>query len=68
MKKLVLMLAVVFSMSFFACGNKEAAAETEAPAVEEVPAAVVVEEDTTVAVEGDSVVAAVVEEAATVVE
>ena len=27
MKKLVLMLAVVFSMSFFACGNKEAAAE-----------------------------------------
>lgn len=32
MKKLVLMLAVVFSMSFFACGNKEAAAETEAEA------------------------------------
>ena len=30
MKKLVLMLAVVFSMSFFACGNKEAAAEAEA--------------------------------------
>ena len=29
MKKLVLMLAVVFSMSFFACGNKEAAAEAE---------------------------------------
>lgn len=39
MKKLVLTLAVVFSMSFFACGNKEAAAETEAaeaPATEEV--------------------------------
>lgn len=35
MKKLVLMLAVVFSMSFFACGNKEQAAETEAPATEE---------------------------------
>ena len=30
MKKLVLTLAVVFSMSFFACGNKEQAAETEA--------------------------------------
>ncbi|MCM1068013.1 MAG: hypothetical protein NC418_10620 [Muribaculaceae bacterium] len=38
MKKLVLMLAVVFSMSFFACGNKEQAAEAteEAAVVEEV--------------------------------
>ncbi len=38
MKKLVLTLAVVFSMSFFACGNKEAAAEAEAeaPATEEI--------------------------------
>ncbi len=38
MKKLVLMLAVVFSMSFFACGNKEQAAETvaEEAVVEEV--------------------------------
>ena len=61
MKKLVLMLAVVFSMSFFACGNKEQAAEaTEAPAVEEVAEPVaedvaVVEDsvlnDSTVAVE-----------------
>lgn len=34
MKKLVLMLAVAFSMSFFACGNKEAAAEAEAAAPE----------------------------------
>lgn len=43
MKKLVLMLAVAFSMSFFACGNKEAAAEAEAeaPVVEEVVEAVV---------------------------
>ena len=58
MKKLVLMLAVVFSMSFFACGNKEQAAE--APAVEEVAEPVaeevaVVEDsvlnDSTVAVE-----------------
>ncbi|MDE6121384.1 MAG: hypothetical protein K2F63_06305 [Muribaculaceae bacterium] len=36
MKKLVLMAAVVFSMSFFACSNKEQAAEAEAPVVEEV--------------------------------
>ncbi|WP_303642991.1 hypothetical protein [uncultured Duncaniella sp.] len=32
MKKLVLMFAVVFGMSFFACGNKEAAAEATAEA------------------------------------
>lgn len=59
MKKLVLMLAVVFSMSFFACGNKEAAAETVEAAdtvavVEEVAAAEVVDSltnDTTVVVE-----------------
>lgn len=69
MKKLVLMLAVVFSMSFFACGNKEAAAETtEAPEVVE---EVVAEEAP--ACEGDSCCAdttvAVVEgEAAAVVE
>lgn len=37
MKKLVLMLAVAFSMSFFACGNKEAAApEVVEEVVEEV--------------------------------
>ena len=41
MKKLVLMLAVAFSMSFFACGNKEAAAETEAAAEETVDTVVV---------------------------
>ncbi|MDE6196983.1 MAG: hypothetical protein K2F91_03845 [Muribaculaceae bacterium] len=52
MKKLVLMLAVVFSMSFFACGNKEQAAEAEAPATEEVVVAPVEEE---VAVVEDSV-------------
>lgn len=69
MKKLVLMLAVVFSMSFFACGNKEAAAETEATdtvAVEtEVVAAEVVDtltNDTTVVVE-EATEAAPVEEA-----
>ena len=35
MKKLVLMLAVAFSMSFVACGNKEAAAEAETAAAPE---------------------------------
>ncbi|MDE5628952.1 MAG: hypothetical protein K2I69_05265 [Muribaculaceae bacterium] len=51
MKKLVLMLAVVFSMSFFACGNKEAAAETtEAPEVVEE----VVAEEEAPACQGDS--------------
>ena len=54
MKKLVLMLAVVFSMSFFACGNKEQAAETE---VAEAP----VEEVAPVAVEATEAVAAVAE-------
>lgn len=67
MKKLVLMAAVVFSMSFFACGNKEQAAETEAPAeevvapVEEVVAA---EVDTLANAEGDTAVVAEVVEAA----
>ena len=69
MKKLVLMLAVVFSMSFFACGNKEAAAETEVPAdtvaVEEVAAAAEVVDtltnDTTVVVEEAAEVAPVEE-------
>lgn len=46
MKKLVLMLAVAFSMSFVACGNKEAAAE-------ETPAAEITEVETIVA-ENDS--------------
>lgn len=64
MKKLVLMLAVVFSMSFFACGNKEQAAEAEnaEATVEEVAApveeaAVVVDSlnDSTVVVEGAAV-------------
>lgn len=58
MKKLVLMLAVAFSMSFFACGNKEAAAEAEAPAEEVVEEVVVAEEDTCTCCEGDSVEAA----------
>lgn len=67
MKKLVLMLAVAFSMSFFACGNKEQAAEAEAPVVEEavVEEAAVVEDSTVCA--GDSAVcdsAAVVAEVA----
>ena len=62
MKKLVLMLAVAASMSFFACGNKEAAQETEAvePVVEEVVETVAVDTtaaDTTavVAAEGEVV-------------
>lgn len=50
------MLAVAFSMSFFACGNKEQAAEAEAPVVEEavVEEATVVEDSTVCA--GDSAV------------
>ena len=70
MKKLVLMLAVVFSMSFFACGNKEQAAEaTEETAVEE--AAPVAEEVAEVAEVADSVAgdsAVVVETAEAVAE
>ena len=54
MKKLVLMLAVAFSMSFVACGNKEAATETTAA---EETVEVVAEE--TVAPAADSTVAAV---------
>lgn len=42
MKKLVLMLAVVFSASLFACGNKNAA-ETEVAATDSVEAVVAVE-------------------------
>ncbi len=65
MKKLVLMLAVVFSVSLFSCGNKEQAAEAEAtqevteevsPVVEEVA---VVEDSLNAA--GDSVVETVAE-------
>ncbi len=70
MKKLVLMLAVVFSMSFFACGNKEAAAETEVAAdtvaVETVAAAEEVVDtltNDTVVVAEEVVEAAPVEEA-----
>ncbi len=70
MKKLVLMLAVVFSMSFFACGNKEQAAETEvaeapveevAPVAEEVTVAVDSLNDSTAVVEATEAVAAVAE-------
>ncbi|MDE6207004.1 MAG: hypothetical protein K2M55_04270 [Muribaculaceae bacterium] len=67
MKKLVLMLAVAFSMSFFACGNKEQAAEAEAP-VEEAPVEVVEEAvavDTVAAAEGDTAVVAEVAAEAT---
>lgn len=46
MKKLVLLLAVVFSASLFSCGNKENAAAEAAEPVEEV--AVVEEEVATV--------------------
>ncbi|WP_290081722.1 hypothetical protein [Paramuribaculum intestinale] len=47
MKKLVLMLAVVFSASLFACGNKNAA-ETEAAATDSVEAVVAVETEAVV--------------------
>lgn len=62
MKKLVLMLAVAFSMTLFACGNKAENAEApveEAEVVEVVEAEPVAEE---APAEGDSAV--VVEEAA----
>ena len=65
MKKLVLMLAVVFSMSFFACGNKEQATEATAEevAVEEAaPVAVDSLNDTTVVVETAEVAEAPVAE------
>ncbi len=64
------MLAVVFSMSFFACGNKEQAAETEvaeapveevAPVAEEVTVAVDSLNDSTAVVEATEAVAAVAE-------
>ena len=63
MKKLVLLLAVVFSVSLFSCGNgeKEAEATNSVVAVEEVVAA---EVDTVVPVDSaaaDTVVAEVVE-------
>lgn len=63
MKKLVLLLAVVFSVSLFSCGNgeKEAEATDSVVAVEEVVAA---EVDTVVPVDSaaaDTVVAEVVE-------
>lgn len=65
MKKLVLMLAVMFSVSLVSCNNKaDNAAETaEAPVVEETvveEAAVVVD---SAAAEADSTVAAAAEEA-----
>lgn len=64
MKKLVLMFAVVFGMSFFACGNKEAAAEAT---VEEAVVEEVVEEAPCCA--GDSVCCdSLVEAVAEVVE
>lgn len=65
MKKLVLMLAVVFSASLFSCGNK---AEQAAEAVDTVEAAVVEETVAVVdtltndTVATDTVVAAVVAE------
>lgn len=71
MKKLVLMLAVVFSMSFFACGNKEQATEATAeevaieeaaPVAEEVAVAVDSLNDTTVVVETAEVAEAPVAE------
>lgn len=63
MKKLVLLLAVVFSVSLFSCGNgeKKAEATDSVVAVEEVVAA---EVDTVVPVDSaaaDTVVAEVVE-------
>ncbi len=66
MKKLVLMLAVIFSVSLVSCGGNKAAENTEAVdtvATEVVEEAVVAEVDTN-AVAADSTV--VVEEAAAV--
>lgn len=64
MKKLVLMLAVAFSMSFFACGNKEAAAEAEEAAVDTVAVVEAAVEEAVDTTAQDTVVAAEVVEAA----
>ncbi len=63
MKKLVLMLAVAFSMSFFACGNKEAAAETVEAAVDTVAVVEAAVEEAVDTTAQDTVVAAEVVEA-----
>lgn len=63
MKKLVLMLAVAFSMSFFACGNKEAAAEAAEEAVDTVVVVEAAAEELVDTLTQDTVVAEVVEAA-----
>lgn len=61
MKKLVLMLAVVFSASLFSCGNSDkAAAATDSVATDTVVAAVV--EETVDTTAGDTTVVAAVAE------
>lgn len=70
MKKLVLLAAVVFSVSMIACGNKEQAAEAAEAAQDAAADAVETVQDTVVAVV-DSITpdsATVVEAAAEVVE
>ncbi len=62
MKKLVLLLAVVFSVSLFSCGNGNKAAEAADTVAAEAP--VVVEEVAEVAVDSVAADTAVVEVAA----
>ena len=61
MKKLVLMLAVAFSMSFVACGNKEAATEAEEAAVDTVAVVEAAAEEVVDTLTQDTVVAEVAE-------
>ena len=70
MKKLVLMLAVVFSASLFSCGNKAENTEVAADAVDtvEVVEAAVVEEVPADSAAVDTVVAVVEEAAAATAE
>ncbi|MCC8037506.1 MAG: hypothetical protein LIP02_05115 [Bacteroidales bacterium] len=66
MKKLVLLLAVVFSVSLFSCGSSDKAAEaTDTAAVEEVA---VVEEEVATPDSGAADTAVVVEETPAVAE
>ncbi|MCC8175249.1 MAG: hypothetical protein LIO91_02315 [Bacteroidales bacterium] len=66
MKKLVLLLAVVFSVSLFSCGSSDKAAEaTDTAAVEEVA---VVEEEVATPDSAAADTAVVVEEAPAVAE
>lgn len=69
MKKLVLLLAVVFSASLFSCGNsKDAAAATDSIAADTVNVEVVEAVEAVDTVTGDTIVAAAAADTAVVVK